>query len=161
MNSLDYGGIDKNLIQDFFCGFARFEYALKRAGYLKENEKRVMLDWDSFAKDISGKLDKDPDPKLKKAIEYLTVHPPKKQVVKEKKLGWQDISKIDSKGIEAWILRVIRTIRNNLFHGGKFTGKPVEEVARNDKLLNASVIVLRKIVRLNQFVFKFYDEPLS
>jgi hypothetical protein len=40
---------DRMLVLQFFLVFARFEYALKRSGFLRGNESKVEPDWDRFA----------------------------------------------------------------------------------------------------------------
>ena len=45
---------DVRLAHDFLSTFARFEFALKAAGYLKGDEKRAEADWDRFGDAVQG-----------------------------------------------------------------------------------------------------------
>lgn len=53
MSQLEWQGIDKELVVAFFFEFSRFEYALKRAGFLNKNRNDAQPDWDCFAKAIA------------------------------------------------------------------------------------------------------------
>ena len=44
---------DRDLVFRFFAVFSRFEYALKRSGFLKYQE-RAEADWDAYANGIRG-----------------------------------------------------------------------------------------------------------
>ena len=54
-------------------------------------------------------------------------------------------------------LLMIRTVRNNLFHGGKYL--PVKEVeeGRNEQLVSCSLIVLNFCIALNREVQHNYE----
>lgn len=43
---------------------------------------------------------------------------------------------------EQYVIELLKTVRNNLFHGGKYPDGPVEEIARNREILRASLVVL-------------------
>lgn len=63
-----------------FRTFARFEYALKAAGY-HNGDGPAEPDWRSFKESIPNLFDEPQDGKLKEAVHYILQHPPKKQVV--------------------------------------------------------------------------------
>jgi hypothetical protein len=146
---------DRKLIYEFFEMFSRFEYALKQANFLKKGKSQVrdhrtfrhaprwnaVPDWDEFSKSI-GKLR--PSENFIKARDYLIKEPPKTQVVGECGLEWEDtvqgLRETDAK----YLLRLVRTVRNNLFHGGKddYTLGPEDEVYRHRQLLESALAVL-------------------
>lgn len=56
-HAADWRGINNELVVEFFYMFSRFEYALKRAGFLKrkpnEMEPHAEPNWDTFANAIA------------------------------------------------------------------------------------------------------------
>jgi hypothetical protein len=143
MNIVNALNIDRELVLEFLAFFARFEYALKRGGYALGGEKRVDVNWDSFAQDLR----KLPPAQLESVLALgaaLMKEPPKKQVLINDSLAWKDAPHEAPSDIEK-ILIYVRRVRNNLFHGGKFpvpTG-PVDEPARNEALIRSSLAVLQ------------------
>ena len=84
---------DAALIFDYFIMFSRFEFALKRAGYLTGDDNRAKPDWDKFCVTVQAQFDKTRTLELTKACEYYLKFPPKKQVVKNNQMVWKKISK--------------------------------------------------------------------
>jgi hypothetical protein len=133
-------GPDKEIALEFFAVFSRFECALKCCGYVTGREgKEAKPDWDKYADDLEK------DSKLKKEIEeeaakYILVEKPKKQIKKGKKLDWDD--KADESGLKL-IFILIRRVRNNLFHGGKYKCQisPYDK-RRDEKLIRTCLIIL-------------------
>jgi hypothetical protein len=69
--------IPKELTLEFFATLARFEYALKRSGYVAGDDKSVSPGWDRFAVDLRNMGDAALAPVLAVCL-YLREHPPKK-----------------------------------------------------------------------------------
>lgn len=151
----DYLKVDKDLVTGFSIQFSRFEYALKRAGYCKQC-KNAKPDWKRFAQEHEKLFDAKKDGKLETAVQYLRAKPPKKQVQENGKLGWQAVEK-KSAQLEQ-ILCWIKTIRNNLFHGGKFPSGPVDEPGRDTKLLENCVAILRECLSLDKEVQRYFGQ---
>jgi hypothetical protein len=107
------GTLPRNALP-FFVFFARFDYALKRAGYLKEG-RQAEASWDKFAKDLGEPFLKAVDASGK--ARELLAEPPRKQVVKSGHLDWEPAKPI-KEVVQLFVS--IRRVRNNLFHGGKF-----------------------------------------
>ena len=132
--------IPKELTIDFLGTFARFEYALKRAGYVTGDEKHASADWDRFAREVASAK-----PGLLAPIvasgPYLQSHPPMKQVLEHGKLIWKPRGASGGSAIEENLLSV-RTVRNNVFHGGKFPEGPVAEPLRDERLIRDCLGVL-------------------
>jgi hypothetical protein len=62
--------------------------------------------------------------------------------------------------MEKWILRLVRTVRNNLFHGGKYPypDEPINQPARDRKVLSASLTVMEECLRLSPLLeAKFFE----
>jgi hypothetical protein len=55
---------------------------------------------------------------------------------------------------EQFTIACVRTVRNNLFHGGKFPMPvgPVDDVAHNTELVSSSLRVLRACLRFDSDV---------
>src|ERR1035437_8207413 len=123
--------IPQDLTVEFLGSFARFEYALKRAGYVQGDEKRVSADWDRIRRELASL-----DPAILAHVissgQYLLSHPPMKQVVEQGQLVWKTRVATGSQ-IEDLLLSV-RTVRNNVFHGGKFPDGPVTDPLRHELL---------------------------
>jgi hypothetical protein len=136
--------IPRELTVDFLGTFSRFEYALKRSGYVKGDEKRIDADWDRLGRDLSSA-----DPKMLTPIleccEYLQEQPPKKQVLQDGQLAWRTRGASGGSAIEEVLLSV-RTVRNNVFHGGKFPEGPVAEPLRDEKLIRDCLAVMNLLL---------------
>ncbi|MFZ0245116.1 hypothetical protein [Candidatus Binatus sp.] len=124
----------------FFVFFSRFEFALKRTEYLTSDKKhRAKPNWERFANDL-GQSFLNEVRASGEAVALLT-RPPKKQIVRSDRLGWQDGKAItDAKKL----FEAVRLVRNNLFHGGKFPDPAgfVSDVSRDRELLVQSQRVL-------------------
>ena len=133
----------------FFLIFSRFEYALKRAGYLR-NRKYAEPDWDSFSDKINDYLpsQKNEYYEFRNAVDYLNKYPPKKQIVNKEENGIKSLGSLVSKprGNEAHVLSTyIRRIRNNLFHGAKIPFDP----KRDSKLIKNATTILTHFLELD------------
>ena len=94
------------------------------------------------------------------AVAYLSAQPPKKQVILNGKLDWSEVKQGDGEGSSDYILRLVRTVRNNLFHGGKFpnpTG-PMADTARDRALLENCLVILNECA-LMDWALKIWLEP--
>lgn len=141
--------IDRALALRFLATFSRFEYSLKRSNFLKSGV-RAEPDWDGYANTLRGQFESVQDSSFREATAFLLKEPPKTQIVSSQGLDWQNTTRGDGQHDERYILRLVQTVRNNLFHGGKYPLKPVEDVGRNKKLLEASIIVLDQCLKLSQ-----------
>jgi len=134
---------------NFLYTFARFEYALKQSGYATGSASRVDADWTRFGQDASV-VDKAGLEPILKAAKYIREHPPQKQIFKDGKLSWALPARNEPSEVQNVLLNV-RTVRNNLFHGGKFLEGPVAEPSRDELLLQNCIAVLRGLLELPAF----------
>ncbi|EEJ2708096.1 hypothetical protein B5637_004398, partial [Salmonella enterica subsp. enterica serovar Kiambu] len=132
--------VSEKLILDFICVFSRLEYALKVSGFARGDSKKVEPCWDCFAKKINDNFLKIENEDLKKAVGYLLESPPRKQILSEGKIIFQDQPVDKKQRTTQQLLLMIRRVRNNLFHGGKYCPDGEKESGRNEDLLNASLI---------------------
>lgn len=148
---------DRELVFKFFAFFSRFEYSLKRTGFVKTGIK-AEPNWDTFANSVRGKFASVQDQDFKVAINFLQTVPPKTQIVSNNNLSWTDSLQGQGESSERYLLRLVSTIRNNLFHGGKYSSGPVEDIARNYRLIDAGLTVLEHCLDLNQQVKAVFEE---
>ncbi len=150
--------ISKDLLFDFFLCFSKFEFALKTSGFAIGNEKKVSPNWDGFASSIKDSFDKSKSRNLSTAIDYFLNHPPWKQVLIDGAMHW-DASVPDNglSDIEK-VLLLIRRVRNNLFHGGKFNFDIHEDKERTISLLKYSLVILEACIPLSSGVADNYGK---
>jgi hypothetical protein len=128
------------LATEMFRTFARFEYALKAAGF-HNGDGAAEANWRSFAESVPAVFTNPRDPALNEAVRYILSHPPKKQVITSGTLTWSEAA--PNTDLESdLVLIYLRRVRNNLFHGGKFNGRWFEP-QRSALLLRYSLTILQ------------------
>ena|ERR1017187_9715287 len=133
----------RKLVFDFFWKFSAFECALKRGDYLRENREYADADWAKFGSDIDSRFSMVPSPGFQEAVAKIKRLSPQRQVNRGVRLAWEPVQKRDKDSEAAYILTLLKTVRNNLFHGGKYRdGSVISEVARDRELLQAALTVL-------------------
>lgn len=143
---LDLLDVPRELTLEFLATFARFEFALKKAGYAQGDDTKVLPDWDSFARDVA-KLDAAVLAPVLHACRYLQEHPPKKQILQNGSLQWVARQGTSGSAIGDVLLSV-RTVRNNLFHGGKFPDGMITDPVRNEQLIQDCLAALQGLLDL-------------
>ena len=140
---------------DFFCVFSRFEYALKKANYLRASNRRAKPDWHKF-------IQASDDPQLfnqlrtNDHVRYLIDNPPWKQIVANGKLDWEDGEKpVDSL---AKLIKAVVQVRNNLFHGGKSPTRPIQGTERDEMLLQGALVVFRALLGAHRNIDDAFTE---
>lgn len=151
---------DRKLAWAFFVSFSRMEYALKRSGiYLKAGTDKAEANWDKFAGDHNDLFSPESSQDLADAVDYFRANPPRKQLNNGGAIGWSDPQSYDGKEpLLVWLLRVIRYVRNNLFHGGKFPRIPIDEPSRDRELLRHSMVVLSACVPVGSAAKTFFED---
>lgn len=130
----------ESLAFEFFREFARYEYCLKATG-LREESRAAKASWSRYAAEVTHVIDAPQGQDLVSAIGYFTDHPPKKQIVNDGVLGWDEALPDHQSKAELILLLVCR-LRNNLFHGGKFNGHWFEP-QRSEDLMQHALVILR------------------
>lgn len=154
-------GDDSELVLQFFVYFSRFEYALKRARYVRgDRYNNAWPDWDRFASEHGDVLLEDTtDREFMEARAFLLREPPRRQIVRCGGLQWRENAQRPGESDAIYLLRLVRDVRNNLFHGGKY---PNEEVSgrrlRNSALLQACLTILETCLSLDADVKHFFEE---
>lgn len=151
--------VDRDLVLQFFAVYSRFEYSLKRSGFLKTGEK-AEPNWDTYANTLRGRFEGVKDEAFRDAVAFLVKEPPKTQVVTGGNLDWKATIRGNGECYERFVLRLISTVRNNLFHGGKYPPPlgPMDDVARNRRLLEAGIMILMQCLELSAPVRSTFEE---
>jgi len=143
---LDLLNVPRALTLEFMATFARFEFSLKKSGYARGDNSQVSPDWDVFANDMA-KLDAAVLAPVLAATQYLQQHPPKKQVLDNGLIRWVDRQGTSGSAIGDVLLSV-RTVRNNVFHGGKFPDGMITDPLRDEQLIRDCLHVLSELLLL-------------
>jgi hypothetical protein len=145
-----------SLVCEFLLAFSRFEFALKRLGYVRQQGTQLVVEWRRFAQET---LDSPIDASALsagKAVELLVTRPPARQKLTDGKLEWDfEESPADDEVTLKWLLEMVYRARNNLFHGGKWSPDP----ARDRELLEASLAVIDKCLQLRDDLYAAYSTP--
>ena len=100
----------------FFYRYSRFEFALKENGYLRNLTPGALAapDWHKFALDLYGVY------RISEEARALIDAAPKQQIVAPaNRLEWHDVDLNGWPGDFGKVVRLLQTVQNNLFHGGK------------------------------------------
>ncbi|HOZ25707.1 MAG TPA: hypothetical protein PK080_00015 [Hyphomonadaceae bacterium] len=154
-----YSHMPRALACEFLAIFSRMEYALKATPpYVAGDENRAEALWDRFANAIDaafGAIPQD-DAEFWEAVNFLLSYPPRKQVLRDGALTFKD-QVIDTNQKQAQqTLLMVRTIRNNLFHGGKHYPDGEQEPGRSERLVRLSLCILKHVVALDEAVRQRY-----
>lgn len=124
----------KPIAIEFFATFSRFEFALKRSGYLQgQVGGRAAPDWIRFGADLGEPFFE--KMKAQSSARVFFDEPPKRLTIS----AGREVEFTDQAALvnSQMLLEAIGLVRNNLFHGEKpFFGE------RDEKLLRASLFVL-------------------
>jgi hypothetical protein len=146
--------VDSQLICNFLAIFSRIEYSLKATiKYADDRETKVDPSWDRFANEIHEKFLQIEDIELKSAVDYLVNNSPKKQILDDNKLIFQEQEIDQNQKLTQQILLMVRTVRNNLFHGGKYHSNAE---GRDALLIKHSLKVLSECAKIDEDVYRFY-----
>jgi hypothetical protein len=148
----------RDLIFQFFWSFATFECAMKRAGLCKAGRRHRTAEpnWDAF----EGRIREIAlgSESFRVAAKTLIELAPKCQVFDDETLGWETAEQGEADDVD-YALFLLRTVRNNLFHGGKYEhGGPIQDVARDTQILTAALELLGECYKLDDRVRARVDE---
>lgn len=146
---------DADLIFKFFIVFSRFEYALKKSGYVRYRTNYLKPDWEKFSRSTQSKVNQFSSHILQEAFQYYLTRPPKIQAIENQTFVWKENKKMKDETDYHWIIRSVRIVRNNLFHGGKFPW----EAIRDKKLLSHGLTILYYCLELNEDVSTAFKNP--
>jgi hypothetical protein len=146
--------LDRDLVFDFFWKFSVFECALKREGFLQvDRNDGAQPNWNEFGKRISGRSGEVRADGFQDALRALVEASPQRQIVLGGRLAWQPVERRIEESEEEFALRLVKIVRNNLFHGGKYPDGPVKEIARDRHVLLTALSVLKGCSELHPGIF--------
>lgn len=145
-----------SLAFEFFREFARCEYCLKAVGLRDPHRRDPTADWGALAAEVQHLFEDPPSEELASAIRYYVEKSPKKQILKDNLLDWDEVQP-DHKSQAELVLRLVCRVRNNLFHGGKFNGHWFEP-QRSEDLLAHGLTILRAIVTAHPKISEAYAQ---
>jgi hypothetical protein len=131
---------------EFFFWFSRFEFALKENGFLESHTQGVAAKpgWDDFVVRWRDSY------KLTHAARRLLVVPPDRQIVGAGDLlTWKPVGLDDCTSELQKVVRLLKILRNNLFHGGKHGGAGWDDAARAGELLLVGLSVLNELAEMS------------
>jgi hypothetical protein len=133
----------RELIFRFCYRFSRLEFALKEADFLRSHiaGHRAEPDWFSFVEEYENNY------QLSDAARALIEANPKQQIVGGNGLGldFKAAERPNNASDMAHVVALVRTVRNNLFHGGKHDSEGWDDPARIRKLVKLSTTVLDQL----------------
>jgi len=141
----------RQLVCQFLLVFSRFEAALKQAGYCKQKDDRIVVEWWRFASENPPDTD-GRGPLPLDSVRPLVERPPGRQVVSMKHLEFVQEQPLEAPVQSKQLLAMVYRVRNNLFHGGKWPMQP----ERDPELLQAALAALAYYVDLDDDVARAY-----
>ena len=139
--------IAPDLALEFLGMFSRFEFALKAATFRQQGGGEVKADWAAFAQSIAGSFNPNRTPDSAAASAYFAAEPLRYLVERNGALAWVPFVPRGNSDAERTI-SIIRQIRNNLFHGGKFAPDNRASADRDTRLVNAAMVLLSEMLSL-------------
>lgn len=137
-----------NLAFDFFYWFSRFEFALKENHYLKSHKPgaRAEPGWRQFVGQWHAHFEASIESR------QLFALLPEQQVVADgSQVAWDSVNLDDCKSELEAVVLLLKTVRNNLFHGGKHGGAGWDNPKRTEALLRVGKEVLDQLAILAGF----------
>jgi hypothetical protein len=134
---------------DFFYAFARFEFCMKEAGYLKSDKpgKKAEPNWDKFVRSNRTRYTLTPD-----ALALLEASPQQQISTSHGKLAWREIEFDENEYELQAVAILLRVARNNVFHGGKRGNSGWDDVNRTMQILTHGKVVLDELAQFAKFV---------
>ena len=115
-----FDATDRDRVFRFFAVFSRAECALKRSGFLHTGSHgQAEPDWNRYSDNIASGLAAIDDTAFVEQKGYLLSHPPERQVPDGHDVKWAPNPRRTDETDARYLLRVVRDVRNNLFHGGQ------------------------------------------
>ena len=127
---------------DFLYWFARFEFCLKEAGYLKSDKsgKKAEPNWDKFVRTNRARYTFS-----EAAIALVKADPQQQFNTSKGTLVWREID-FDPNEFELQVVMLLlRAVRNNLFHGGKKSPSRWDDIAHTQAVLRDAKTVLGEL----------------
>lgn len=129
------------IADEFAKEFAKFEYALKRGGFLLTKAQDARADWGRFAEALGAMFFTDVE--VKNIAPTILSYPPRKLM--QDGLKWMPENPPPVTTVVELMEKGVCRIRNSYLHGEKFTGGPDKaQWERDAKLVSEALAVLRE-----------------
>lgn len=144
----DITGELTQLAFDFFYWFSRFEFCLKENEFLRSEKPGANAEpgWSGFAEKYARAYELSPE-----AMELLAAPPDRQIVGANNSLDWKSLGFDGCKSDLEKVVLSVKTVRNNLFHGGKHGAAGWDDLERMRFLITISQAVLESLVELGGF----------
>jgi hypothetical protein len=138
----------KDIAFDFFYWFSRFEFALKENKFLKRDGAGDIAEpgWEKFIEQHKRTFQHTDESK-----KLLELNPKRQKVGENSDLEWRKVGLDDCGSDLCKVVRLLKTIRNNLFHGGKHGGEGWDDPERSKELLKVGKTILDQLAELATF----------
>ncbi len=144
--TMAYDGSDiKELVYQFVFAFSRLEYSLKEAGFIRRGPRSSALpDWHGFVQRWENNFDGEDN-----VGELLALAPKRQCVDQDGGTYWlEEGNEIDRSALSSVCL-ALRTVRNNLFHGGKHGDGNWDDAGRVAALLASAIEVVSALKEID------------
>jgi hypothetical protein len=143
----------KKLVYDFFFAFSRLEFALKSAGFRRRDRNNAAQpNWTAFIRKHERHY------QLSNADKKLLNCPPKRQCIDTKnRLVWEDVVFESGDSNLKKVSLILRTIRNNLFHGGKYGHRSWDDPKRVTFLLQNGLETIEFLKEIDSKVKRLFN----
>ncbi|WP_104041654.1 hypothetical protein [Vibrio hyugaensis] len=139
-----YEGELQNLVYKFFLQFSRLEFALKESGFVTSGQRNsAQPDWNAFIEKYESNY------QLDKIEAELMGNPPLKQEFKAGKVTWEKFDFPPKASELKNLVFALKTMRNNLFHGGKFGHKSWDDPDRIEFVLSKGLHCITNFSKLD------------
>lgn len=134
----------KDVSFDFFYWFSRFEFALKENNFLKDHRAGAKAEpgWEEFRANYQSKYVASSE-----AQRMIALHPKRQFVAEHGEPVWRPVGIGHCRNDLCRVITMLRTIRNNLFHGGKHGDADIDSKERNLELLSCGKVVLDQLAK--------------
>jgi hypothetical protein len=139
---------------DFFYWFSRFEAALKENKMLRSTRPghAAEADWLQFISQHSAQY-----VLSDKAAALLQLQPERQVVGLNGDLSWSPVSVDDCQSDLEKVVKLVKVVRNNLFHGGKSGAAGWSHAERTEQILSAATCVLHELAALGGIEADFWQ----
>lgn len=149
---------DRERVFRFLASFSRWECALKHSGFARAGiHGQAEPDWIAFAVAHEAQLAALNDAAFVAARNALLAAPPRRQELAGGQLQWQPSPRRPAETDAAYLFRIVKDVRNNLFHGGKFAEGSVPDLERDRELIDHATAVLEGAAGLHPAIKAILD----